>query len=504
MAEVQVGPTHATYLSICYKFRYHVTLQAPTAMLWHANKSPVTYLNKSQTYCLTVADSTTSTKKVRHFKYRTSVHVSFEGEDQRSNPVAFWQLWKESRGSKEAHKRKGKILSVEYVDPSREDPRGQGHGQIQLEDVFVNGFCVTWTADSTPNVHEAAISLKFNFLSTDFSRSKGVKGVRSGYVQKRKCYGRMTKVMRWGMSQNSAILFRNHGAERKSLNDKTLVKKKIDKLNKQIIRTETGADVAFDIRPQKKRKWSMSSRKSTTSDQELHAELATITEIISSVRLVSVLGLRGNVNDDPDLYPIRLSHESSTSINAGVLDNQYSIPATTLVSEGATQLPKKANSKLDFQSPNCQERPPKMAKVSIGFSQLGSPPHKNPLSKSVACFYVQFTQSGKQPQGNYYAIYLADRTSLSLKVKLVEKLQIDPGLISRILWANSKGLKVLVDDNVVQHLPEAQDMVADICELSYTQVQMAPSRAKCSGVEIKLLFQDLSILSSSVHFFAKS
>jgi hypothetical protein len=75
-----------------------------------------------------------------------------------------------------------------------------------------------------------------------------------------------------------------------------------------------------------------------------------------------------------------------------------------------------------------------------------------------------------------------------LKAELAEKLQIDPKSILRILWVNSKGLKVLVDDNVVQHLPEAQIMIADVCELSYTQVQMAPSKVKCSRVEIKLVF----------------
>jgi hypothetical protein len=355
-------------------------------MLWHANKSPVTYLNKNQTYCLTVLDSTTPTKKVGYLKYRTSVYISFEGEDQRSNPVASWQLWKESRGSKEAHKRKGKILAVEYVDPSQEDPRGQGHGQIQLEEVFVNGFCVTWTADSTANVHETAISLKFNFLSTDFSRSKGVKGVPVRLCAKTKLLRSDNQINALGNDSELCYcvvkLFRDHGAERKSLNDKILVKKKIDKLNKQIIGTETGAGGSFDIRSQKKRKWSMSSRKRSTSDQELHAELATMTEMVSSARPVSVLGLPGNVDDDPDLYPIRLLHESSTSMKAGVQDNQYSIPATTLASEGATQLPKKANLNLDLQSPDCQERPPKMAKVSIGFSQLGSPPHENQLSKS--------------------------------------------------------------------------------------------------------------------------
>lgn len=184
-----------------------MTLQVPTEMLWHANESPVTYLNKSHTYCLKVADSTTPTKKAEHLKYRTSVHVTFEGEDQRSNPVASWQLSKEIRGSKEAHQRGGKILAVEYVDPSRYNPRGQGHGQIQLEEDFVNGFCITWTDGSTANVHEAAISLKFNFLSTDFSRSNRVKGVPVRLCAKTKMLPPMTKVMRWGMSQNSAIFW---------------------------------------------------------------------------------------------------------------------------------------------------------------------------------------------------------------------------------------------------------------------------------------------------------
>lgn len=41
---------------------------------------------------------------------------------------------------------------------------------------------------------------------------------------------------------------------------------------------------------------------------------------------------------------------------------------------------------------------------------------------------------------------------------------------------------------MVQRLPEAQDMIADVCELSHTQVQMAFAREKCSGVEIKLVF----------------
>jgi hypothetical protein len=360
-------------------------------MLQHANENPVTYLNKGQTYSLTVADSTPPTKKAGFYEYRTFVHVVFEGEDQRSNPVASWQLWKEGRGLKEAHERKGKILAVEYVHPSQGDVKTEGHPQIQLEEAFVDGFCVTWTADPTTNVYEAAIPLKFNFLSTDFTRLKGVKGVSVRLCAK-------TKMLR-SDDENKTMedepemcycvvkLFKDHGAERKLSNDKAHAKKRIEKLNKQIIDRETGADFdrrrhhnslmnggQTDTRPQKKRKSSM-------SDKDLHAALATTTEIFSSARPVSVLGLRANVKDDLDLHLICLSDGSSTFMKDGLLENQHSTRAITLASEGAAHLSKKANVELDFYSPDSQERPPKMPKVSIGTFQ-GSPPPANHSSKS--------------------------------------------------------------------------------------------------------------------------
>ncbi|KAJ6012408.1 hypothetical protein N7522_002763 [Penicillium canescens] len=483
------------------KFRYHVMLQAPTAMLRHANESPVTYLDKGQTYSLTVADTDLSTKKAGLFEYRTFVHVSFEAEAQRSNPAASWQLWKEGRGLKEAHERKGKVLAIEYVGFSRGDVRNQGLHQIRLEENFVDGFCITWIADSSANVRKAAILLKFNFLSTDFSRSKGVKGVPVRLCAKTQMLrsGDETKTLDDEPENCYCVvkLYRDHGAERKSSNDKIHAKKIIEKLNKQIIGKRTGEnfddrsrrntlsnDGEFDIRPQKKRKWSISSRKGPMSDKDLHAELATMAQVFSSARPVSVLGLRGNEKDDPDLYSICLSHGSSTLMTAGDLDGKYSMRAITLASEGAAPLSNNANVQSNSQSPNYQERPLKMPTFSTVDSQVGSPPAN--YTKFVACFYVQFTQNGKQPEGNHYAIYLVNRTSRDLKSKLAEKLQIDPRLITRIICVNSKGLKVVVDDDVVQQLPEAQIMTADICQLPYTD--MAPSSTGYSDVEVKLVF----------------
>lgn len=49
----------------------------------------------------------------------------------------------------------------------------------------------------------------------------------------------------------------------------------------------------------------------------------------------------------------------------------------------------------------------------------------------------------------HYAIYLIDRTFLDLEEKLAEKTQIDLKLPLVFSGENSKGLKVVVDDNMV-------------------------------------------------------
>ncbi|CAG8238246.1 unnamed protein product [Penicillium olsonii] len=177
----------------------------------------------------------------------------------------------------------------------------------------------------------------------------------------------------------------------------------------------------------------------------------------------------------------------SNFMKAGISKNQDSIPAIPSAYEVVAQLSKEANAESDLHNPGREVRPPKIPRISINYLQVSFPPPQTHSSKSVACFYLQFTQSAKQPQGEYHAIYLANRTSFCLKAKLAEKLQIDSSVISHIIWVNRKGLKVLVDDNMVQHLPEAQTMVADICELPYTQ-ETDDLRAKCSRVEVNLVF----------------
>jgi hypothetical protein len=59
---------------------------------------------------------------------------------------------------------------------------------------------------------------------------------------------------------------------------------------------------------------------------------------------------------------------------------------------------------------------------------------------------------------------LSERTAHELRKELSVKYQIDSGLVVRILHINQKGMRVIVDDDVVSGLSESQDMIIEIHE----------------------------------------
>lgn len=323
---------------ILTRFRYHVSLTAPTAMIKHSEEIPISYLNKGQAYTLHVSDTTPLAPLNAPVKYRTFVRVSFEDQQQRSKPSACWQLWKEGRGTNEAHQRGGKLLAVEYVDPNQGGTEELNRRpQFELESASFDGFCVTWTPNPRTGTADCAISVRFNFLSTDFSHSKGVKGIPVRLCAK-------TEMITPKSPDESMIsqpevcyckvkLFRDHGAERKLSNDVAHVKKTIEKLKQQIAQAESGmgnfgkrkrsgsiSKPGALQRPGKvqkhKRTWSMDSQGDShmkgTAEDDLHMKLATMQDMFSSTRPVSVLYLQGDEYDDPDLHPVQLSSETNT------------------------------------------------------------------------------------------------------------------------------------------------------------------------------------------------
>ncbi|KAL2831068.1 CP2 transcription factor-domain-containing protein [Aspergillus cavernicola] len=515
-------------------FRYHVTLRAPTAMINHHAEIPVTYLNKGQAYSLSVVDTEPPPLNSQPVKYRTYVRVSFQDDEQRSKPATCWQLWKEGRGTSEAHQRGGKLQAVEYVDPIQGSIEDRKHRQIQLESSSFDGFCVTWSPNSTTRASECAISVRFNFLSTDFSHSKGVKGIPVRLCAKTERIAGDSPDTDTSkeaeVSYCRVKLFRDHGAERKLSNDVAHIKKTIEKLRQQIQQNEMGASsfgkrkrssgtVAFkgaDLRPSKmfkhKRTLSMSSQDGCgkmCAGDDLHEKLSLLQDMFSSTRPVSILALRGDEHDDPDLYPVQLpdARDYIKELSGGNPFNidrnpsqEFSPTSSHLSINSPCHPPNVMQANLlydsEYSRPSSEapdnkgvfKYPVKVSKVPSGYLEAVDidPTYRPPAERQprpIACFYVRFPRT-EQSQDDYYrAVYLTERTVRDLMEKISMKQRIDPQRIMRVLLVKENGLRIMVDDDVIRELPDGQDMVVEISETSTFDAADTPS-----PVEVKLRY----------------
>jgi hypothetical protein len=75
------------------RFRFHCTLNAPTAMIKHADENPATYLNKGYTYYLSVADTSAMELLVQETINQAFVRISFEdNQQQQQRPGIPWDI----------------------------------------------------------------------------------------------------------------------------------------------------------------------------------------------------------------------------------------------------------------------------------------------------------------------------------------------------------------------------------------------------------------------------
>ncbi|KAJ0384168.1 hypothetical protein COL922a_008963 [Colletotrichum nupharicola] len=508
------------------KFRFHATLNAPTAMIKHADEIPVTYLNKGQAYSLSIVDTNATIPVAPGTKFRTFVRISFEDEQQRQKPGVCWALWKEGRGTNEAHQRGGKLQAVEYVEAGQPTEGDDKRTRIELESASFDGFSVVWT----PGINggpECNIAVRFNFLSTDFSHSKGVKGIPVRLCAKTQTFP--SDPTQPAADANPEIcfckvkLFRDHGAERKLSNDVAHVKKTIDKLKQQIAQAESGMKdfgkrkrssasqvKGSDQRPGKvqkhKRTWSMSSTSSAGGtrpplEEDLHYKLQTLQDMFTSTRPVSVLYLRGEDLDDPDAHPVSLPGEQGGEVTKvesregpawQARSGRSSVAGSSLVSPSpsslslasqASAVPNRQWSGFDGEgsgepaSRQGSDQPTKVSKtddagnLSGWIEALGVDPSYRPpperVAKPVACFYVIRPSPSEPEKRDYYrAIYLAQRNLKDFNYRVAAKWNIDPSKILRTVHVLDRGLEVEMDDDVIAELREGQDMRLEIKELA--------------------------------------
>ena len=549
-------------------------------MIKDSDEIPITYLNKGQAYAVTISDSMGLGPAAGPIKYRTVIRISFEDEQQRQRPSACWQLWKEGRGLAESHLRGGKLQAVEYVDPNQGGDEETKRPRVELETASFDCFSVTWTPSAGSSSADCSVAVRFNFLSTDFSHSKGVKGIPVRLCAK-------TEIISSGTPDSPPAptaevcfckvkLFRDHGAERKLSNDVAHIKKTIDKLKQQISQFEngvkdvgkrkrSGTDKGGSHRPGKvqkhKRTWSVSSQGSTGRppvEEDLHMKLATMQDMFTSTRPVSVLYLKGSELDDPDAFPVSLPGEPTDLTKVGRSDRKTSWdrkalgeltptnsyiaspspssrsmpsdsrpfeppsfqkpaafnPNQTLPNEWEQQLPHHQYTNTNFPGFHSSNTAIKVPKGHADESMSNwieafevDPSYKAPaekLIKPIACFYVLIKLPGDNPGEDYYrAVYLMERTVKDLITSIAIKCGVDPTHVTRTLRVNPRGLKIMVDDEVVRELPEGQDMIVEFAEVSVStgfkqeagsgastpKATQTPTKSTSNGaLEMRLLF----------------
>jgi hypothetical protein len=295
-------------------------------MIQQVNKIPVTYVNKGQVYSVCIIDTAPAKPELAPVQYRTSICISLGDRQPGLGPDTRWDLWKEVRGTDEAQRHGGKLQGVECVetgDIAEYDIRTR----VELETASLDGFSVLWTGgmDGSANCH---VALRFNFLSTDFSYTKGVKGILSRLCAKTEIVSTNSLDPSSEVSEICVCdvkAFREHGAERKRSNDIAYVKKSIDKLNQQIVQAEAG------IKHSRKRKrdtpnavevkWGgpvqdpkrSRPRSSASPTEHLYAKLQTMQDLFVSTQPVSVFYILGQAQDDSDLRPLALTDDLQQS-----------------------------------------------------------------------------------------------------------------------------------------------------------------------------------------------
>ncbi|CEI96188.1 hypothetical protein RMCBS344292_10354 [Rhizopus microsporus] len=182
------------------KLRFHVVLEAATAVTQRAEESSITYLNRGQLYCIQLTDTYNQNETIT-----SSLSIEFHNASHRSIAENYWNYWLAQQ----------KQLESRAIDIDL----SQSVGIVNAIMPSFDKISFEWNGSIG-----AKLCVRFKCLSTDFSRIKGVKGIplRAHMESKTEneqeaCYCKIK-------------LFRDKGAERKNKDDAKQISKQLEKV----------------------------------------------------------------------------------------------------------------------------------------------------------------------------------------------------------------------------------------------------------------------------------
>ncbi|KAJ8661288.1 hypothetical protein O0I10_003038 [Lichtheimia ornata] len=213
-------------------FRYDIVLEAPpAAAAQRVEESPVTYLNKNQYYCINLTDTDGYDGVVT-----STLTITFHEESHRRLTANYWRFWLGQQ--QDPQSARALDLNVE---------RSSGIYNVQCPEF--DRVVFEWNGKRGATIH-----VRFNCLSTDFSRIKGVKGIplrlhMETQIPSSTSAGAVTTPSNtYSEATYCKIkLFRDKGAERKNKDDARHLGRQLEKLRGDL--GKQGGSTSIDTHP---------------------------------------------------------------------------------------------------------------------------------------------------------------------------------------------------------------------------------------------------------------
>jgi transcription factor CP2-like protein len=382
------------------KSRFSTIMDAPTAAAQRVEQGTLTYVNKGQFYSITLEDSLKQDCIIE-----TTLRIMFHEKAHRHLASTYWSYWL----SQQASPHTARAIDINMAS---------GVGLVTADGKPIDPKQPADTPDFDRvrfywiGKRGATVLIRFNCLSTEFSRVKGVKGIPMRVQAESRVVGDAQENAERCIA--AIKLFRDKGAERKNKDDK----RHREKLMQRVRSKSDGAQhPGVEALPQ-----SLPVTVFTLTTEPLEpAELEKVYPEAVSVR-------HALLNSEPDAH-------------------------LQLLDDSQSWLGRKHGKKTSAQI--------RAERLIIQQSALDVDPTYIPqrrLRPAVLSLYVRLPN-----EILYRACYLMSLTVDELRLRLCEKLGIKPEEIHEMIRVTPKNIQVQIDNNMMQQIEDEQDMYIELC-----------------------------------------
>ncbi|KAF9345514.1 grainyhead-like [Mortierella sp. AD094] len=407
----------------------------------HQGDTPVTYLNKGM-------DTEEYDGEIN-----SVIKVTFHEEPHRKLAARYWSFWL----SQQANPQTARALDIEKASST---------GMMEVQSKTFDRISFKWNGKAG-----AKLMVRFNCLSTDFSRIKGVKG-----IPLRVHMDTMLNGGTLGSGDQEQVerayakikLFRDKGAERKNKDDHKHLEKMWDKMRGKNADTNPLSQVLAPVQNVSVFWECLDHQEDAAEDETLDLSETLAQEVLDSDINPSLGG--GNTNGGSETTSGLLTPLDETGGMPSPTDSNALVPASR-----KRRRPNDAGGGIVAQ--NIISPMDRQLQYGSGGSGAGAGAGADGPASSDQLLdrdpsYVPQIRKKKQPslclyikiggEAVYRAVYLERLTLAELTLKLSEKLEIQSSTISGVYRKTTKKeLLVRVDDSMVAQMTDELDMVVE-------------------------------------------